>query len=70
MLTGIKVGHSTLHRLVQKAEFETANSSTVVESLSVDGGKICLPSDEGKGEWRDYKAVSLHEPIPLLSKID
>ena len=63
MLMGIKVGHSSLHRLVQKGEFNSAHSPTIVDSLSVDGGKVCLRSGNGKGEWRDYKAVSLHGSV-------
>lgn len=63
ILMGIRIGHSTLHRLVQKAEFNETHSPTMVESLSVDGGKVCLRSGNGKGEWRDYKAVSLHRSV-------
>ncbi len=64
MLIGIKVGHSNLHRLVQKAELPTGQSKKKVESLSVDGGKVRLRSETGgKGEWRDYKAVSLHGSV-------
>jgi hypothetical protein len=63
MLMAIRIGHSTLHRLVQKAEFDDPHSRTMVESLSVDGGKVCLRSGNGKGEWRDYKAVSLHGSV-------
>jgi len=33
-----------------------------VSALSVDWGKIRLRAEE-KGEWRDYKAVSLHESV-------
>ena len=63
-LMGISVGHSTLHRIVQKAEIEPSQSEEKVAAVSVDGGKVCLRSEEtGKGEWRDYKAVSLHEGV-------
>jgi hypothetical protein len=64
MLMGLKVGHSSLHRFVQKAEFPTGNSQTRVNSLSVDGGKVHLRSETGgKGEWRDDKAVSWHRSV-------
>ncbi|MBO1348872.1 MAG: ISKra4 family transposase [Hormoscilla sp. GUM202] len=64
LLTGIKVGHSSIHRLVQRSEFPEAQSSHPVTALSVSGGKVRLRT-EGKGscEWRDYKAVSLHGEV-------
>ena len=63
-LMGISIGGSSLHRLVQKIELPAGQGETQVSALSVDGGKIRLRSEEtGKGEWRDYKAVSLHESI-------
>jgi hypothetical protein len=60
-LMGITIGGSSLHRLVQKIELPGSVGETEVSALSVDGGKIRLRSEETrKGEWRDYKAVSLH----------
>lgn len=62
LMTGIKVGHSSLHRLVQRSEIPEQESEDVVDGLSVDGGKVRLRTPErGPCEWRDYKAVSLHE---------
>lgn len=64
VVMGIEIGHSSLHRLVQKVELPEAQAEDKVTALSVDGGKIRLRSDEqGKGEWRDYKAVSLHDSV-------
>jgi hypothetical protein len=64
ILTGIKVGHTTIHRIVNKAEIPEAQAKDLVKSLSVDGGKICLRSESGgKGQWRDYKMVSLHQSV-------
>jgi hypothetical protein len=64
VLTGIPVGHSTLHRLVQKAEIPTTRAEKTVNSLSVDGGKIRLRCQEGgEGEWRDYKALNCDESV-------
>lgn len=63
-LTGIKVGHSSLHRLVQKNQLPEKVHQMTVHSLSIDGGKIKLRNpSQGKGEWRDYKAVSLDNGI-------
>jgi hypothetical protein len=59
-LMGIKVGHSTLHRLVQRVELPMAETEIPSEGVSVDGGKICIRGEEERGEWRDYKLVSLH----------
>lgn len=63
MLTGIKMGHSTLHRLVNRTSIPLGKSETPSSYASIDGGKICLKveTDEGKSKstWRDYKAVAL-----------
>ena len=61
---GIKVGHSTLHRLVERVELPLSQTQIVSEGVSLDGGKICLrgANKEG-GQWRDYKLVSLHDNI-------
>jgi len=63
-LMGIKVGHSTLHRMVERLELPAAQAQATVEAVSVDGGKICLRGEETKGgQWRDYKLVSLHDNV-------
>jgi len=62
VLMGIEIGHSSLHRLVEKIELPESQAEHKVSALSVDGGKIRLRS-EGRGEWRDYKAVSLHGSV-------
>ncbi len=64
VLMGMEIGHSSLHRLVQKVELPESQGDYKVSALSVDGGKIRLRAEEkGKGEWRDYKAVSLHDSV-------
>lgn len=64
ILTGIKVGHTTIHRIVKQAEIPEGKSTRGVKSLSVDGGKICLRAESGgEGEWKDYKMVSLHQSV-------
>ena len=61
---GIQVGHSTLHRLVERIELPLAQAQVVSEGVSVDGGKICLRGENKEGgQWRDYKLVSLHDSI-------
>lgn len=63
-LMGLQVGHSTLHRLVQRVELPPAIADTPSEGVSVDGGKICLRGEVEKGgQWRDYKLVSLHGTV-------
>ncbi|MBO1350239.1 MAG: ISKra4 family transposase [Hormoscilla sp. GUM202] len=63
-LMGINVGHSTLHRLVQRVELPPAQATNKTATVSVEGGKICLRSEEtGPGEWRDYKLVNLHDEV-------
>ncbi|MEG4117323.1 ISKra4 family transposase [Microcoleus sp. N9_B4] len=59
IFTGIKISHSTLHRLVKRQEFELPISKQGVQEITLDGGKVRL-RNESKGEgcyWKDYKAV-------------
>lgn len=61
-LTGLKISHSTLQRLVRKQNLELPNSIVGVQEVSLDGGKIRLRT-AAKGEpcqWKDYKAVCLN----------
>ncbi len=61
-LTGIKVSHSTLQRLVHRQEFEEPTTALQgVSEVSIDGGKVRLRSQIKGVEsyWRDYKAVRL-----------
>jgi len=60
-LTGIKVSHSTLQRLVHRQEFEEPQALQGVSEVSIDGGKVRLRSQIKGVEsyWRDYKAVRL-----------
>lgn len=60
--TGIKIGHTCLHRLVEKQEFVEPTAVSEVKETSVDGGKVRLRGLPGKGcHWLDYKAVRLHD---------
>lgn len=62
VLTGIKVSHSTQQRLVHRQIFELPQVEESVEEMSIDGGKVRLRTPQGQlSEWRDYKAVNLHE---------
>jgi hypothetical protein len=64
LMTGMKVSHSSLHRLVQRVELLPDQSPRPVAGLSVDGGKVRLRTPQpGACEWRDYKAVSLHGSV-------
>lgn len=60
-LTGIKVSHSTLQRLVQRIEYKEPQALQGVSEVSIDGGKVRLRSQIKGVEsyWRDYKAVRL-----------
>ena len=59
---GIKVGHSTLHRMVARVDLPLSHADKASEGMSVDGGKVCLRTDSS-GQWRDYKLVSLHGSV-------
>jgi hypothetical protein len=64
MITGIKVSSSSQHRLVVKYEFKEASVKGRIDALSIDGGKVRLRTPLGQAsQWKDYKAVSLHEQI-------
>jgi hypothetical protein len=62
VLTGMAVSHSTQQRLVHRQTFDLPQLTQAVEAMSVDGGKVRLRTPRGEPcEWRDYKAVNLHE---------
>ena len=62
MLTGIKVSHGTQQRMVHRQTFELLKVDRSVSEISIDGGKIRLRTPNGQPcQWRDYKAVNLHE---------
>lgn len=62
VLTGIAVPHSTQQRLVHRATFDDPHVPETVAEMSVDGGKVRLRTPQGEPcQWRDYKAVNLHE---------
>ncbi len=55
------MGHSSLHRLVQRHDVGLADAKQSVGEVSLDGGKVRLRS-ETVGQpsyWRDYKAARL-----------
>lgn len=60
-LTGIRVGHSHLHRLVQQTELVEVKTPISVDEISLDGGKVRVRTPKGQpSQWRDYKAVRLN----------
>ena len=59
-LTGMKVGHTTLHRRVQRSLFSPPDAKQAVTEVSVDGGKVRLRSEPGsESKWLEYKAMRL-----------
>ncbi len=64
LMMGLRVGHSSLHRLVERSQLPMVDAKRPVSGASVDGGKIRLRCETGgESQWRDYKAVSLHESV-------
>ncbi|MEG3911622.1 hypothetical protein QT979_27025 [Microcoleus sp. w2-18bC1] len=60
--TGVKIGHTSLHRLVENQEWVEPVASDPIKETSVDGGKVRIRGPKGEGShWLDYKAVSLHD---------
>lgn len=63
-LTGFKIPHSTQHRLVNSYQLPEPRITKKAKSLSVDGGTIRLRTSLGsKSEWKNYKAVKIHERL-------
>lgn len=59
-LMGVKVGHSTHQRLVNRQDLPLPEAKQGVTEVSVDGGKVRLRGEPKAGShWRDYKAVRL-----------
>ena len=66
ILTGIKIAHSTQHRLVNNYQLPEPKISARAQSLSVDGGSVRLRTPKGqKSEWKNYKAVKIHERVGM-----
>jgi hypothetical protein len=60
LLTGLKVGHSTHHRKVQKIGNILPEMKQSVSEIAIDGGTIRLRGEEGKkSEWKEYKVARL-----------
>lgn len=61
ILTGIKVGHSTFHRKVNRLDLPPVEMKQGLSEIAIDGGKVRL-RDEIKGKpsyWQDYKTARL-----------
>lgn len=62
LLTGIKIGHSTLQRQVRRntEDLDFPDSPIAINEVCLDGGKVRLRTKQGqKCEWRDYQAGRL-----------
>jgi len=64
ILTGFKISHSTQHRLINNCQLLEPKITKKAKSLSLDGGTIRLRTSLGKkSEWKNYKAVKIHERV-------
>jgi hypothetical protein len=60
LLTGVKVGHSTHHRKVQKIEMILPDVKQKLSEVAIDGGTIRLRAEGGgKSYWKEYKTARL-----------
>jgi hypothetical protein len=60
VLTGIYISPSTQQRLVHRQNFEPIAVDKVVDTISIDGGKVRIRTPKGQESiWNDYKAVTL-----------
>ena len=63
-LTGVRIAHSTQHRLVGNYQLPEPKITKRAEALSVDGGSVRLRTPLGqKSEWKNYKALKVHERV-------
>lgn len=61
VLTGIRVAHSTQHRLVNQHQFPEPEIIHKADTISVDGGSVRIRTSQGKpSEWKNYKALKIH----------
>ena len=66
ILTGIKVAHSTQHRLVNRYQLPQPKTTKRANSLSVDDKTVRLRTPQGRPcEWKNYKAVKIHDRIRM-----
>ena len=64
ILTGVRIPHSTQHRLVANYQLSEPKITTRAEALSVDGGSVRLRTPLGqKSEWKNYKGLKVHERV-------
>ena len=50
VFTGVKISHSTLHRLVKRQEFELPTSKQGVQEITLDGGfRQATQRNQGRG---------------------
>ena len=62
ILTGVRIPHSTQHRLVNNYQLPEPTVTKKAEALSVDGGSVRLRTRLGqKSEWKNYKAIKVHQ---------
>lgn len=63
-LTGMKISHSTHHRRARDNGLGWGEAEETSRAISLDGGKVRLRTAEGEeSQWRDYKAVALHDSL-------
>jgi hypothetical protein len=55
--------HSSLHRCVKRQDLSLPEPTEIIQSMSLDGGKVRLrsPQQGEPSDWRDYKAACLNE---------
>ena len=64
ILTGVRIPHSTQHRLVANYQLPEPKVTKKAEALSVDGGSVRLRTPLGqKNEWKNYKGLKVHERV-------
>ncbi len=64
ILTGLRIPHSTQHRLVGNYQLPEPQITKRAEALSVDGGSVRLRTPLGqKSEWKNYKGLKVHERV-------
>ena len=66
VLTGIKIAHSTQHRIVNNCHLPEPIIKKRADSLSVDGGSVRVRTPLGQAsEWKNYKAIKVHQRVGM-----
>lgn len=64
LLTGLKIGKSTVHRKAMSFEMPEIQTKKIVTALALDGGNVRVRTPLGEpSAWKNYKAIQIYDDI-------